>query len=562
MHETLNMMLPLAVLLAAGVISTALLPRFGIPAIFGYFCAGVVVGPSVTGWVPMSDTVELLAEFGVIFLLFDIGLHFSLKQLWAAKKDFLTMGPLQWAGTTAVIAGALGLLGIAPVTSILPVAGALALSSTAVALQTLNDRGEQGTPMAHSATALLIFQDVVAVILLALISADTANSDSATSLTLALGKAALSIAAVAVIGRLLRPGFAWIVGAGLDEAFTAAALLVVVVTASLTGLAGLSLPLGAFLGGMLLSESEYCYMIKTELKPFRGLLLGLFFITVGMSLDASVVSAYLGITLAVAGALLLVKGVLVALAARLTGISAAVSLRLGFTLGQGSEFAFVILTAMAASGAIAPTLAAILTASVVITMALTPALAPLGDRLSARLAARLLDDDSAGDEASRHVLINGASDTELTVASALTAFGHRYLALDSDRKAVARARSLGFSAGVGNLNDAQLVESFAETPDVLIVGRTTHKDAQALIRRLKQRRPNLDIITRVADETDAVPLRGLGAVVCVAPKDPDNRTLAIETLRYLNVAEDDIQAWAQRFDDNPQWEKADKAHAV
>lgn len=559
MHDPLHLLLPIATLLAAGVLSAAVLPRFGIPSILGYFAAGVLVGPSVTGWVPMSDTVAALAEFGVIFLLFDIGLHFSLKQLWEARKDFLVMGPLQWLSTTALIAAALWYLDAVPTGALIVVAGALALSSTAVALQTIADRGERDTPLARSATALLIFQDVVAVILLAIAGSESGDSDS--SLALALGKAVLAIGAVAVIGRLLRPAFARIVAAGIDEAFTAAALLVVVVTAGLTGLAGLSLPLGAFLGGMLLSESEYCYMVKTELKPFRGLLLGLFFITVGMSLDVSAIGDAIAVTFAAAAALLVVKSLLVAVAARATGTSTAASIHLGFVLGQGSEFAFVILTLLVASESISPTLASILTAAVVITMALTPVLAPLGGRLASRLASRNLESGEETREATQYVLISGASDAELTVAKALVDLGHRYLVLDTDPAAVAKARTSGFSAGVGDPLDPRVVESF-DNLDALIIGRTEPEESADLIQRLKRRRPDLTVFVRVSNEAEAEPLEALGAVVCVSADDPDGKTLAIETLRYFDTDEDAIASWAQRFEPDAEWEKADKAHAV
>lgn len=561
MPEQLHALIPLAVLLIAGVFTTSLLPRLGIPAILGYFLAGVAVGPSAAGLVSMSETVRLLAEFGVIFLLFDIGLHFSLKELWSSRRDFLGLGPLQWVTTGLVIGAGLWRFGFPPETAAL-LGGTLALSSTAVALQTIHDRGERGTPLARSATALLIFQDLVAIVLLAIVGAEGGEASGApAALAPALGKAVLAIAAVAILGRLLRPAFGWITSSGLDEAFTAAALLVVVLTAGLTGMAGLSLPLGAFLGGMLLSESEYCYMVKTELKPFRGLLLGLFFITVGMSLDLKVVQEAIGTTLGLALALLVVKGLLVALAAALTRLRGGLAVRLGFVLAQGSEFAFVLLALMSQDGILDGTSAAVLTAAVVLSMAATPALAPLGDRLGAALERRSLDSSAAGSGRAQHVLINGASETELTVASALMAAGHDYLVVDTDRASIARARSRGFQAEVGDLRDPRLVESMEGAVDLLILGRTTPEESFQMVRRLRKRRPNLTAILRVVDEAEAAPLRELGAVVCIAPQDPDDRTLAIETLRFLEVSEDQIDRWAGQFDENPEWERADKAHA-
>lgn len=574
MEAHLAPLIPLLAILIAGVISATFLPRIGLPAIFGFFASGVLIGPFGLGLVPMSDTVALLAEFGVIFLLFDIGLHFSLKQLLSVKDVFLRLGPLQWGLSTALIGVGLYLYGFEPKLAVI-IASALALSSTAVALQTMRERGERGTPLAASATALLIFQDVIAIVLLAIVGA-SAGSDTTSgvgntaaeqglansSLLLGMAKALAALVAVAVLGRLIRPAFRWITHSGSDDAFTAAALTVVVLTAGATGLAGLSLPLGAFLGGMLLSESEYCYMIKTELKPFRGLLLGLFFITVGMSLDLVAVQSALGTTLLVAAVLLLVKTLVVIVAAKLSGSSTSVAVRMGFLLAQGSEFAFVIFGLMTGNGSLSGDHSAVLVGAVVISMAATPLLAPLGERLSTWIERQNVEIDKPIVISPRRVLLNGATPGQLTIAKALIATGHHYLALDTDPERIANARALGFSAGFGNLLDARLIESLSEDVDILILGRIDLEVAMILAKHLRQRRPSLSLLMRVDTEEDAAPLRKVGVVVCVAPDDPDDKALASETLRYLKVDEAKIERWDQSTSDNPVWEAADKAHAA
>jgi CPA2 family monovalent cation:H+ antiporter-2 len=561
MAEIPHALLPLAVLLAAGAVSAGLLPHWGIPMIFGYLLAGVLVGPSGTGLVSMTETVHLLAEFGVIFLLFDVGLHFSLKQLWENRRDFLGLGPLQWSVTTIALAGIFWLLGFSLTVAAL-IAGALALSSTAVALQTLHDRGERGTPLAQSATALLIFQDVVAIVLLAVVGADVGESSGGAALLSALGKAAVAIAAVGILGRLLRPAFAWIISAGTDEAFTAFALLVVVVTAGLTGLAGLSLPLGAFLGGMLLSESEYCYMIKAELKPFRALLLGLFFITVGMEIDVAVVADAVAMTFALAVTLLIVKGLVILMAAVVCRSHLGPATRLAFSLAQGSEFAFVILGVLAATGALSGATGSILVAAVVLTMAATPALAPVGDRFAAWLERRALGKPADTSPAACRVLINGASDAELAIANALRATGNSYLAIDPELGIVARARARGFAAGVANLEDGKLADDLTAEVDAVVLGRAGSARLAAVVEQLRRRRPDLEILMRAARESDAVLLRDLGATVWVAPDDTDDRAVAEQMLRYLNVSSEAIDSWAKQCELVNETELADKAHAA
>jgi K+:H+ antiporter len=553
---------PLAVLLLAGIVSTTVLQRFGLPAMLGYLATGIVLGPFALGVVPMTEAVHLLAEFGVVFLLFDIGLHFSVKDLWRTRRQLFGLGPLQ-VGTAGVAIAGLAVLAGMPVGTAALVGITLALSSTAVVLQILRERGELDEPLGRDATAVLIFQDLAAVFLLALAGAGATEGGSAVAdAGLIILKAVLAIAAVALLGRALRPLFRAITAAGPTEVFTATALLIVVATAGATGLAGLSLPLGAFLGGMLLSESEYCYMVKTELKPFRSLLLGLFFVTVGMSLDLSLVAQHIDAIVTITAVFMTVKVVTLLGSAHLLGAPNGLGVRLGTSLAQGSEFAFVVFGLLAAQGALAAETASILTAAVVLSMAVTPLLIPLGARLGAALEQTGASvEGPAPVPAHSRILLDGADRRSLSVANALTAMGFDYLALDIDPERVADARARGFAVAYGKATDGALIEAAGEHATTVVLGDVRDGKALELVRRLRQTRSGIKVLTRTDSETEAASLRKAGAVVCVASERPDDKTLAAETLRYLGVNEARIEGWLQQFETTGEWEKADKAHA-
>src|SRR5512143_88671 len=280
---------PAIILLVIGILAILLTRPLGLSPIVGYLLAGILIGPHGLRVVAENETTHLLAELGVVFLLFDIGVHFSLGHLWEARRAILGFGPLQ-VGLCALGLGSLALLLGLGFTQALLLGATLALSSTAVAVQTLAEHGQQNCPIGMTATAVLIFQDICAIFLLILASSlENQAMPLGGALALAALKAMLAFAAAILIGRLLiGPLFNVLAKANDAEVFTATALLIVLVTAGATGIWNLSLTLGAFLGGMIISETPYRHVIRTEVKPFRGLLLGFFFITVGMELDTSV----------------------------------------------------------------------------------------------------------------------------------------------------------------------------------------------------------------------------------------------------------------------------------
>src|SRR5437870_2342442 len=355
MSHTLQLIL---LLLAAAVAVIVLCRMVRLPPILGYVVIGIAVGPHALGWVPDNNDVRDLAEFGIVFLMFSIGLEFSLPQLNAMRRAVFGLGLAQVAITTVMAMVGLHLLGFAWLQGF-TLGGALAMSSTAIVSKMLAERMELNTAHGRDVMGILLFQDLAVVaFLIAVPTLATGATDLWRSLGIAAGKAAVALAVILIFGQ--RPMRAWfhiIARARSSELFMLNVLLVTLGLAALTELAGLSFALGAFLAGMLIAETEYRYQVEEDIKPFRDVLLGLFFVTVGMYLDLRVVGANLGWV-----ALLLVgpelsKLILVAILARLFGAPLGASLRTGFYLAQAGEFAIVLLALASDLAVIEPTVA-------------------------------------------------------------------------------------------------------------------------------------------------------------------------------------------------------------
>jgi len=399
-HGALDLVL---VFLLAAVIAVPLFQRLGLGAVLGFLVAGVVIGPNMLGLVPDPESVLAASEFGVVMMLFVIGLELSPARLWVMRRQVFGIGALQVLLSTMAIGGVLTMWVLGGAAAVIIGMG-LALSSTAVGLQLLAERKELTAAHGRLAFAILLFQDIIAIPLLAAIpllgsSADTGNALGWT----AVSKAVLTIAAVVVGGRvILRQVFRVVARARAAEVFTATALLVVVGTAWLMAWAGLSMGLGAFLAGVLLADSEFRHELESHIDPFKGLLLGLFFIAVGMSIDLNLVTRDpLPIALAVLG-LLGVKALLLIVLGRAAGLSGRSSLSLAAVLGMGGEFAFVVFAESFKFGLIEAALRDQLVVVVGLSMAATPLLLLALDRgLPATARGPKREADTIGDEHSR-----------------------------------------------------------------------------------------------------------------------------------------------------------------
>ncbi|HET9470343.1 MAG TPA: cation:proton antiporter, partial [Usitatibacter sp.] len=341
MHEALPVAL---ILLASAVFAVALLRQFALPAILGYLLVGTLVGPHALAFVPATEAQRYLAEFGVVFLMFSVGLEFSLPQLTAMRRIVFGFGGAQVLATLAIGAGAAIAAGVDWRAGIV-IGGVAAMSSTAIVSKTLSDRAQLHSEFGRQVMGVLLFQDLAVIPLLVLIPAlGLSGGEIAAAIGIALAKAAVVLAIVLYLGqRLMRPLFDVVARRRSSELFVLFVLLVTLGLAWVTEQAGLSLALGAFLGGMLISETEYRYQVEDYIKPFRDVLLGLFFVTIGMLLDPAELAAHFVAVVLVFVLLLAAKfGVVFALA-RLFGNAKPTALRTALALAPAGEFGFVLL---------------------------------------------------------------------------------------------------------------------------------------------------------------------------------------------------------------------------
>ena len=554
--EAVHALMPAIVLLLVGILAITVMRRLGLSPIVGYLAGGLIIGPHALALVGESPTTHLLAELGVVFLLFDIGLHFSLPSLWDARRDIFGLGPLQIALCGLAFGGIALALGFDAEQALI-IGGALALSSTAVVVRTLAERGQQSCPVGLTGTAVLIFQDICAIFLLILAASLDGGSVAAgaglgPTIALALIKAAAAFAAAVLIGRYaIRPLFRLLGRSRNEEVFTATALLIVLATAAASGGAGLSLTLGAFLGGMMIAETPYRHVIQTEAKPFRDLLLGFFFITVGMSLDWRVLIAQWAEILAFVAALIALKAILITLAARPFGWSLPGSVQLGFLLAQGSEFAFVIVALPALRAALGESAVGVIVTGVAVSLALTPTLAGLGNRLARALRRRSAAAAPASEVTPRAtiapVVVFGLGEVGRTVAGALQANEVAYDAVEMDYDRFLAASADGYPVAFGDVGDLRLMATLAMAERAAVVITIVRYElSKALTPIMRDRYPNLVRFIAVESEEDRARFAALGMRAVIGRSVPRGLDLAAAVLRSRGVDEARVQAWMQR----------------
>ena len=555
--EAVRELSPAIVLLVVGILSIVLMRPLRLSPIVGFLLAGVLIGPHGFGIIQENATTHLLAELGVVFLLFDIGLHFSLAHIWDARRDILGLGPLQVIVCTAAVAG-LAIIAGFELDSAIVIGATLALSSTAVAVQTLAERGLQNCPIGVTATAVLIFQDICAIFLLILAtSVGDASVSPGSAILVAVVKSVLAFAAAIVIGRfLIGPLFLSLVKVKSEEAFTATGLLIVLLAAAATGALGLSLTLGAFLAGMMISETPYRYVIQTEVKPFRALLMSFFFLSVGMTLDTGVLAREWAQVLLIVGLLVALKTILVAATATVLRVPVRTALQLGFLLSQGSEFAFVIFGMPALSDALGAELSAVLIAAVAGSLALTPTLVDVGHRAAVSLANRMWEFQcGSGAEAVKlqpvaPVVIFGMGEKGRRVSDALEAHGIQYMAIEFDQERFVNANADGYPVAFGDVGDPRLMESIqmSQRPTIVITIKR-YEISRDLTPVLRDRYPKLTRFIAVHDSEDQQRYEALGMRAVIQRSFPPGLDLAAEVLRAHGIPDDKILAWMRQQQD-------------
>jgi CPA2 family monovalent cation:H+ antiporter-2 len=546
---------PLIILTAAGVV----IPLFGrlrVSPIIGFILVGFLIGPYALGalardipWLSHAvitepERIATIAELGVVLLMFMIGLELSFERLNLMRRLVFGFGGLQVAlCALAIGAAALALFGDMKTAIVLGLA--LSLSTTAVIVQTLSESKRLRAPVGRATFAVLLFQDLAVVPMLfavAVLGAG-ASQNAFGAFGVAMVQAAVAVVAMVVLGRIvLRPLFRMVAGAGASENFMAASLLVILGAAIATATAGLSMAMGALIAGILLAETEYRRQIEVIIEPFKGLLLGVFLISVGMSIDLPRILAAPFVFVAAAAAIVLTKALIVTGLGRLFGLPLGVAWQSGLLLGPGSEFTFVIIGVAAPLGLLGPDLAALALAIAATTMTLVPLLARLGswtgrkitavDPVAASIAALPNEDP---DHAAR-VIVCGFGRVGQTVATMLETHKVPYLAVDSDAKEVSRWRSKGRPVAYG---DATRVE-FLRLCDIaharaLVVTLDNPARAAEIVEAARSERPDMLIVCRARDARDAANLYRLGATDAVPETTEASLVLCEQLLVDLGV---------------------------
>ena len=499
------------VYLGAAVLAVPLARLLGLGSIIGYLAAGIAIGP--WGLKLVTDPRDMLhfAEFGVVLMLFLVGLELEPRRLWSLRRPIFGWGSVQLFGSAALITGIGVLAGVDWRLALVAGLG-LGMSSTAIGLGVLNERNLMSTTAGNSVLSVALLQDIAAIPILAIVpllvvggaAAGGAGHDGAGWLGAA--KALGVIAAIILGGRLLlRPALRWIAGSDTPEIFTAAALLLVVATAALMQSVGLSMALGAFLAGVLLAESEYRRELETDLEPFKGLLLGLFFIAVGMSIDFAVVLAQPGVVALVVLGFLVVKALVLVGMARGMKVPLAEAPVFVILLAQGGEFGFVVFQAAQGAGVISAQTSSLLVAAVALSMLLTPLLLVLIDRFLAPRLARHTEaakPDEIAEEQHAPVIICGFGRYGQIVGRLLNASGFSATVLDHSAEGVSGIRRFGWPAFYGDATRLDLLRvAGAETARVIVVAVDDVEQSLAIVDLAREHFPQATLVARARNVT-------------------------------------------------------------
>jgi CPA2 family monovalent cation:H+ antiporter-2 len=533
------------VLLAAAVIAVAICRALKLPALVGYLVTGLALGPYTLGFFANREETQHLAEFGVVFLMFSIGLEFSLGKLRSMRRMVFGLGGAQVTATIVLVMGGTLALGL-PWQAGLALGGIAAMSSTAIVSRLLAERGELDSPQGRQVMAVLLFQDLAVVPLLVVIPV-LAQPAGALGLaaSAALGKAVLALVLVVVAGpSVIRAWLGAIARLRSTELFLLNVLFIILLLAFLTRLAGLSLVLGAFLAGMLISETEYRFQVEEDIKPYRDALLGLFFISVGMLLDPRVVVAHAALVVVLFVALVGGKLALVAGLSKAFGTPTGTALRVALALAQGGEFGFVLLPLAAQAGLLDVALAQAALAAMILSMLAAPLLITASDTIVMRVSRsewmlRSLELHRVATQsmnAERHVVVLGYGRNGQRLARLLDAEGVRYVALDLDPERVREAALAGDNVVFADSSRREALIAAGISRAVAAV--VTFADVRASLRVLAHihaLNPAVPVIVRARDEADIAPLSAAGATEVVPEAFESGVMLASHTLVVAGV---------------------------
>ena len=589
--DAVGALVPAITLLGFGAAAALVSRALNLSPIVGYLLAGILIGPGMLNLIHESGGTHLLAELGVVFLLFDIGMHVSLRELKESRGDLLGLAPVHLLLTGLISAGALYMLGISWSIAI-AVGLSLGLSSTAVVARILTEREQNSCPIGRTATHVLIFQDIVAIFLMifatslgegetaaglaGLLSEYLLNGGAvplAAGLLLAFVQALIAFGAAMLFSRyLLNPVFRTLAATRNDEAFTAFTLLLVLAAACATAMIGLSLTLGAFLAGLAVSGTPFRHQVQTEMGPFRGLLLSFFFISVGLSIDLPGLLRNLPLVVIGAFGILTVKTALGYIAARMNGWSVPGATQLATLLAQGSEFALVILSLASITANMPPALMGSLIAAIALSLALAPSWAMLGGKLSRELARRKqVTMETSGEPAGeRPVIVIGMSAAGRLAVDALIDFDIPYIATDGDPDRFLSAVADGYNVSFGDAANMKLIEAVGgSNARAVVLGKARYEVSKEVTPSINRRFP--DLVRLVAVETihDLDRYLELNIRAHLVAGEPKGIEMVADMLRVLGVPDKELADWLSREADlftigdaSDRQDKSDEEEAV
>ncbi len=542
MHSMLELVL---LLLATAVFVVVVFRQLRLPALIGYLLVGIVIGPRALGWVAGSDETRYLAEFGMVFLMFSVGLEFSLPKLATMRRVVFGFGAAQVGATVVLVLLLCLTLGLGWRAGLV-LGGALAMSSTAILAKMLAERLELNSQHGRVIIGVLLFQDLAVVPFLILVPALAQGAeDLAKLLSFALVKAAVVLGAVLFLGqRLMRPWFHLVARQKSPELFMLNLLLFTLSLAWITERSGLSLPLGAFLAGMLISETEYRYQVEQDIRPFQDVLMGLFFVTIGMQLDAAEVASHLMWVVVVLAVLLVLKALLITGLSRVFGSDPGAALRAGLALCAAGEFGLVLLSQAAGLHILGPATAQVVLAAMILSMLLAPFIIEHSEHLVRRFSAAdwmsramALHNIAAKTLAEeKHVIICGYGRSGQYLARLMEQEAIAVIALDIDPQRVREAAAAGESVVFGDaarrevliaaglMRASALVVSYADTASVL-----------RILHVVNELRPGVPVVVRTVDDSDIDRLKQAGAAEVVPEIMEGSLMLASHALMLVGV---------------------------
>jgi monovalent cation:H+ antiporter-2, CPA2 family len=533
-------LLQILILLTASVVVVAAVRKLALPAILGYLMVGMLLGPHALALIVDNDTTRLLADFGVVFLVFTLGLEFSLPRLVAMRWEVLGVGGAQVLITTALVAGgAFALFDIAPTAAVV-VGGAVAMSSTAITMSQLGEQSENNRTHGRLAMAICLFQDLSFPLFLALVSALAGGGAAASHIATAVGSAVLALLLVLAAGRwLLRPVFLMIASVRSAELFSLAVLLAVLASAWATHRVGLSLALGAFLAGMMLAETEFRHQVEATIRSYREVLLGLFFITMGMLLDVRLLLRDLPLVTAILIGMVALKAAVVTLVAKPVTRNWFKSLRTGVVVAQGGEFGFALLTLLLRDELLDPAIVQPLLAATVLSMVLSP----LVIRHNRRITRAFLGESGPPRSdlmrevqatlavAERdHVVICGFGRVGQNIARVLEQTGFEYIALDLDPYRIRLGRQAGDPVIYGDAGEVKVLENVGVAhASCVVITFAGPEVALRILRAVRELRPDVPVLVRTQDDSRLEELLRAGATEVV----PETLEASLMLLSHL-----------------------------